>query len=384
MDTGILLRLIDNLIDDENDFKINGNLNNLKTGLTQSKSNQANAGKLIADNINAIKENATNGYYSRFTRSYFKTLEEIGGLDFFGENLMSKIDEIFTKEQYSIDNQIKEITQLHKDRIAFIKKITETKTNLDFLNQKPHYHTDEVYEIGIIIPDKDNLHYADSLENSIHNWNLIIKGLSELTGNGTEDIKIERVDNGCIELIIEQVFNVAASLGDILKELVSTYLIIEKVRNHIKGLKKEGVPQKDLKPIEDSQAEKLEKEVDKLTDKIIKDYKVKNLEKGRENELRTQLKNGIKYIAKSMEKGVELEIIPPYAETDEEVIEDTDNKEVKDKKIENNKNKERIKENIDAIKNVGVALKNTKEIQKGIFNLLEGGEGKIDEQEIDE
>lgn len=384
MDTGILLRLIDDLIDDENNFKINGNLNNLKTGLRQSKSNQANAGKLIADNINAIKENATNGFYSRFTRSYFKTLEEIGGLNFFGENLISKIDEIFTKEQYSIDNQINEITQLYIDRVAFIKKITETKTNLDFLNQKSHYHTDEVYEIGIIIPDKYNLHYADSLENSIHNWNLIIKGLSELTGNGTENIKIERVDNGCIELIIEQVFNVAASLGDILKELISMYLMIEKVRNHIKGLKKEGVPQKNLKPIEDSQAERLKKEVDKLTDKIIKDYKGKDLEKGRENELRTQLKNGIKYIAKSMEKGVELEIIPPYAVTDEEVIDETDDKETNYKKIEKNKNKERIEKNINAINEVGVVLKKTKEIQKGIFNLLEGGEGKIDEQENEE
>lgn len=380
MDTGILLTLIDDLLEDEKSYTINSHLNNLKTGLTQSKSNQANAGKLIADNMAKIKENATAGFYDRFTRSYFKTLEEIGGTGYFGESLLLKIDEIFEKEQYSIDNQIKSITKLHTDRVAFIKKLTETKANLEFLNLEQHYHTDETYEIGIIIPDKDNLHYAKSLENSIHNWNLIIKGLSELTGNGTEDIKIERVHNGCIEIIIEQVFNVAASLGDILKELVSTYLIIEKVRNHIKGLKKEGIPQKDLKPIEESQADKLKKEVEKLTDKIIKDYKIKDLEKGRENELRTQLKNGIKYIAKSLEKGVEVEIIPPYNSTKDEVVEEGDDKETKAKKIAQNKKNEQIKENINAIKEVGTVLKKTKEIQKGIFNLLEGGEGKIDEE----
>jgi molybdopterin converting factor small subunit len=380
MDTGILLRLIDDLIDDENEFKLNTNLNTLKTGLTQSKTNQPTAGKTIADNVALLKKNAISGYYERFTKSYFKTLEEIGGLDFFGENLLNKIDEIFEKEQYSVDNQIKEITKLHSERVAFIKKITETKTNLDFLNQEAHFHTDETYEIGIIIPDQNDLHYAKEFEDSIHNWNLIIKGLSELTGNGTEDIKIERVHNGCIELIIEQVFNVAASLGDILKELVSTYLIIEKVRNHIKGLKKEGVSQKNLKPIEDSQAEKLEEAVEKLTEKIIKEYKVKDLEKGRENELKTQLKKGIKYIAKSLEKGVEVEIIPPYSDVDEEEVADADDKETKDKKIESNKNKERIKDNINSIKDIGIVLKKTKEIQKGIFNLLEGGEGKIDEE----
>jgi hypothetical protein len=173
MDTGILLRLIDDLIDDENELKINNNLNALKTGLTQSKTNQPTAGKMIADNVALLKINATSGYYERFTKSYFKTLEEIGGLDFFGENLLNKVDEIFEKEQYSVDNQIKEITKLHSERVVFIKKITETKTNLDFLKQQPHFHTDETYEIGIIIPDQNDLHYAKEFEDSIHNWNLI-------------------------------------------------------------------------------------------------------------------------------------------------------------------------------------------------------------------
>jgi len=384
MDTGILLTVIDDLLEDEKDNKINTHLNNLKTGLTQSKSNQANAGKVISDNINNIKENATKGFYERFTRSYFKTLDEIGGDIYFGEKLLSKVDGIFETEQYSVDNQIKEISKLHSERVAFLKKLTETKNNLEFLNQEQHYHTDETYEIGIIIPDQNNLHYAKALEDTIHNWNLILKGLSELTGDGTEDIKIERVYNGCIEFIIEQVFNVASSLGDIMKELVWIYFTIDKVKNHLKGLKKEGVPQKDLKPIEDSQAKKVEEEIDKLTDKIIKEYKVKDLDKGRENELRTQLKQGIKYIAKTLEKGVEVEIIPPYDSSEDEPIEEKDDAETKAKKVEQNKKNKELKDRINAIKEVGNILKKTKEIQKGIFTLIEGGEGKIDNEEEEE
>jgi hypothetical protein len=349
MDTGILLTVIDDLIEDENDNQINGLLNSLKTGLTQSKTNQPNAGKVISDNIQKIKESATTGFYERFTRSYFKTLTEIGGDELFGAILIKNIDAIFEKEQYSVDNQIKEISKLHADRVAFLKKLADTKTNLEFLNQEQHYHTDEIYEIGIIIPDQNNLHYAKALEETIHNWNLILKGLSELTGEGTEDIKIERVYNGCIEFIIEQVFSVASSLGDIMTELVSIYFTIDKVKNHLKGLKKEGVPQKTLKPIEDSQAKKVEEEIDKLAEKIIKTYKVKDLEKGRENELRTQLKHGIKYIAKSLEKGVEIEIIPPYDSKDDEVVEETDDKETKAKKIENNKKNKELKDRINKL-----------------------------------
>lgn len=380
MNTIVLLRLLGDIINDENVFSINESLNNLKNGLTQSKANQPKAAKLIEDSINAIKENAIKGYYDRFTKSYIKSLDEIGAKELFGENLLYKIDSIFEKEQYSIDNQIRDITKLHTDRVAFLKKIKETITGLKFFNLDAEYHILDLYEIGIIIPDKDDFHYANSLENTIHNWNLIIKCLTEVTGNGTEDIKFKRVQNGCIELIIEQVFSVAAALGDILKELVSTYLIIEKVKSHINGLKKEGVEQKDLKPIEDSQAEKIEAEIEKLTDKIINDYKLKGLDAGRENELKTQLKKGIKYIAKSLEKGVEVEIIPPYFDTDEQAIDENEEAEIKNKKIESNKAKQRILKNINFIKDVGTVLKKTKEIKSGVFNLLKGGEGKIDDE----
>ncbi len=381
MDTGILLTVIDDLIQDESDNKVNTLLNNLKTGLTQSKANQLNAGKVIAESIQSLKDNTSKGFYERFTRSYFKTLEEIDGVQYFGEHLINKINSIFEEEQYSIDNQIRDITKLHTERVAYLKKLTETKANLEFLKLEQHYHTEDVYEIGIIIPDQQNLHYANELENSIHNWNLILKGLSEISGNGTEDIKVERVYNGCIELIIEQAFSIASSLGDIMKELVTIYFIIDKVKNHIKGLKKEGVSDKVLKPIEDSQSKKLEDEITKLTDKILKDYKSKDLEKGRENELKTQLKQGIKYIAKSLEKGVEIEIIPPYDTTEDAVIEEADEKEEKAKKVASNKKNQKLRDNINAIKEVGTILQKTKDIQKGIFNLIEGGEGKIDDED---
>jgi hypothetical protein len=380
MDTGILLTLIDDLISDEESNKINENLNKLKTSLTQSKANQANAGESISESIEYLKENSVKGFYERFTRSYFKTLDEIGGLKYFGENLISQINSVFEREQYSIDNQIKEITKLHKERVDFIEKINETKENLEFLNLEQHFHTADIYEIGIIIPDQNDLHYAKQLENTIHNWNLIIKGISELSGNGTEDIKIDRVYNGCIELIIEQVFTVAEAIGDILKELVGIYLVIDKVKNHLKGLKKQGVNDKQLKPIEDAQTKQLEEEITKLSKQIIKKYKEKGIEKGRENEIETQLKMGIKYIAKSLEKGVEVEIIPPYEGVSEEILEE-DTDEVKNGKIEKNKLREERKKKIEVIKDIGILLKSSSNIKEGIFSLLQGGEDKIDNEE---
>tara|TARA_B100002049_G_scaffold7425_1_gene5256 strand:- start:2012 stop:3172 length:1161 start_codon:yes stop_codon:yes gene_type:complete len=380
MDTGILLSLIYDLIYDEQENKINENLLKLKTSLIQSKSNQPNAGKSISDSIDYLKENSTKGYYERFTRSYFKTLNEIGGIKYFGENLIYQINAIFEKEQYSLDNQIKEITELQKERVDFLKKLSETKNNLEFLNLEQHYHVDDIYEIGIIIPDQNDLHYAKQLENAIHNWNLIIKGISELSGNGTEDIKIERVYNGCIELIIEQGFAVAETIGDVIKELVSIYLIIDKVKNHLIGLKKQGVNDKQLKPIEDAQTKQLEEEISKLAKQIIEKYKEIGLDQGRENEIEAQLKNGIKYIAKSLEKGVEVEIIPPYEGTSEEILDD-DTEEVKKDKVENNKIREEKKKRINVIKELGTFLKSSSNIKEGVFNLLEGGENKIDSEE---
>ncbi|MEL6719214.1 MAG: hypothetical protein AAFO82_06690 [Bacteroidota bacterium] len=378
MNIEFLLTVIDDLIDDEKQNKINEEINKLKTFLTQSKGNQPNAGTEINKTIKLISEKSKKGYYSKFTRGYFKLLEEMKGLSFFGDELLGKIDAVFSNQKYSIDKQVAALETLRKNRTDFFNTITATKTNLEKLHFQGHFQ-DELFEVGIIIPDLNELHYAKNLEETIHNWNLIIKSIKEIQGLGTEDIKVERVYNGCIELIIEQVFSVAEVVGDIVSNLVTVYLTVDKVRTHLKGLKEGGIPDKDLKPIEDSQSKILESEIDKLATELVEKMKVEGLDDGREKELKVQLKNGIKYIAKSLEKGVEVEIIPPYLSPVDTEPKKEDTPEQKAEKLETKKKDDALKKSVAVVKEMGTILKKTKDLQKGIFKLIEGGEGKIDE-----
>ncbi|MEZ4911177.1 MAG: hypothetical protein R2774_09990 [Saprospiraceae bacterium] len=378
MNIEFLLTVIDDLIDDENENKINEEINKLKTFLTQSKGNQPNAGTGINNTIKLISEKGNEGNYGRFTRGYFKLLEEMKGSSFFGDELLANIDNIFSNQKYSIDKQVAELEILRKNRTDFFTTIAATKANLEKLHFQGHYQ-DELFEVGIIIPDLNELHYAKNLEETIHNWNLIIKSIKEIQGLGTEDIKVERVHNGCIELIIEQVFSVAEVVGEIVSNLVTIYLAVDKVRTHLAGLKENGIPDKDLKPIEDSQSKFLESEIDKLASELVKKMKDEGLDDGREKELKVQLKNGIKYIAKSLEKGVEVEIIPPYLSPGDTEPKKEDTPEKKAEKLTTKKKDDALKKSVSVIKEMGTILKKTKDLHKDIFKLIKGGEGRIDE-----
>jgi len=377
MDTGILLNIIDDILKDEKSYEIQAKLAALKNFLTQSKT-QSKARDSINTTIDELKEKLTSGHYDRFSNSYFKAIKHMKGSKYVGESMIAEIDKIFLQDKYSVTNQIKKLDTLINARKKFYDNLKTVKDSLATINFKPHYHSLSIYQIGIIIPDKGDLHYATYLENAIHNWNLIIKGLRELTGAEVEEIKIERVQEGCIELIIEVIFQVAQSLGDIIEKLITVYAVISKIKTHIKGLKEQGVDQKQLKPIEESQANKIDEEINKLVDAIIEKHKAEGVDPNRLNELRTQLKKGVAYIAKSLDKGVEIEILPPYIIRDEEEVKDGDTKEQLANKKKIKAANDKMEKEVDLIKDIGKVLKTTGELGSDAFKLLKGGEGKID------
>ncbi len=71
------------------------------------------------------------------------------------------------------------------------------------------YNDTEKFEIGFMIPDRGDLLEAPKLERKIHNLNKLVKALCELNNQPVDNIKVSRVENGCVEFFFQQVFEVA-------------------------------------------------------------------------------------------------------------------------------------------------------------------------------
>lgn len=378
MDTKILLNLIDDLLNEDAKNDINTKLVELMSLISQSRQSNSPNTDTIDILIKGIEEICSKSFVNSITKSQLKIFTAINGDEFFGSDFDYVIKDIFSDNQYNLQKLIDELQKLLTERKAYIEKLTLIKENLNELGIESHYFTDEIYEIGVIIPDKKNLHTTDFLEKHIHNWNFVFKTLCEVTGKDIVDTKIDRVSEGCIELFFQQVFDVAEAVGTAMTKIAMIYLTIRQIKTHRESLKDLKVPSAETKIIEEHEKKLIDNAIEEATDEIIKKHS-KKIDANRKNELKTAVNKSIRFIARSIDNGIEIEIIPPYLSDNEgeEILEtdNTDTKKIKEQKAVEKKKKE---ERIEVIKKSGNVLKDISEIGGDVLKLLTGGDDKLE------
>ncbi len=127
-------------------------------------------------------------------------------------------------------------------------------------------------------------------------------------------------------------------------------------------------PQQEQKDIEKHEKDLLQKKSDALTESIINSS---NIEAGRKNELKTNIKIGIRFIAKSLDEGVVIEIIPPYVSEPKEVAEDAED-DKKEKLVAEKEKYELNETRIEALRSASLAMKKIAEFGAEFTGLLSG------------
>lgn len=377
MDTEKLLNLLAKLQNEEK-TKITTHLNNLRDFFAQAQQgNNANIGKSIDDKWKEISKICNDSILNDLTIGDSKYLDKIGGAKYFGNGLFDEINKTIISNQYNTPAIIAELNKFIKSRNDFNATINQTVVDLKKLNIEPHLHMDEVYEIGVLIPCKNGHTNVQNIEKQLHNWNFILKTLNEITNNETTDIKVSRASTGSIELYFNQAVEVAESIGTIIYKIGVIYLTINEIRKHRLALKKLKAPSSETDAIEKHEKELIDKEIDSTVDVIIKPF-AKKIETGRKQELTTGLKKGMRFIARSIDNGIEIEIIPPELSKPEAVM-NTDTEDIKKEKEENLKRFEEKNEKANLIKKSGNAIKEITGIGEGLLKMLTNGDETLGE-----
>lgn len=381
MDVGILLNLIDDLLREERNQKLNDKLSKLADLIKDLIANPAKDLADIDKLTDEIKNLIDKSIAFEFTPSVIKVFETINGDQYFGRGFKKRVEEVFLNK-FVLSTAIENLKKLQVERKEFIERIDAIQGNAELLGLKPYYHTDEVYEIGVLIPDKENLSKVNVIEKQLHNWDFVLKNLSEITGLPVEDTKIHRVSKGCIEIFFQKAFEIADCIALIITKVSVIYLTIREIKKHRDGLKKLNVPALETKVIEEHEKSLIESTIQETTDEILKKYG-KSADQNRKNELRTGLTKGIKFIARSIDNGIEIEIIPPYIGNDEDeaaTIKEDEPAETRKLKQQKALAKKKKEERIEIIKKSANVLKDISEAGSGVLKLLQGGDDKIENQ----
>lgn len=299
-----MLNILIDLTNEEKNLRTNELISSLITFIGQNDSQS------ITTTLNDLRKGFDESVVNQYSFSNHEILENISGDDYFGKNAIKKIEAILSKNSFNIDKTSADLKKYIAEREIFLNTINSLYSLLSELGFYPHY-SDKYYEVGLLLPKSVTGNKILTITKELNQWDKIVKNLKEIIGDSPEDTEITFVSNGSIDFFFESGPEVALCLALILEKVAAIYKKVLEVREARLKLKNLGAPTSEDKQIEKHEKELFANGQEEIVKQIIKQFLNKSIDAGRVNELKVMLKGHVLYIAKSLDKGIIIEINPP-------------------------------------------------------------------------
>ena len=372
MEAEKLMNVLEDIINEITNTDIQGEINILINSIQQNQS------KDVDSSLGNIKKFFTNSTFNEYSLSNYKILEYIKGDKYYGNSGWDNFNEILNKTPYDNNQTIANLQKYVKDRSEFIVIVTPIRDNFKKLKIDPHFYSDNIFEMGLLIPEKVSENKIKFLIKHLSKWDRLIKTAKELTGQGVIDTKLTMINKGSLEFFSELTPEIAMYFSIILEKLVALYLKLKDIREASDTISELGGP-KQQKEIQKFEKENINKTVDSISQELIKKFADKKIESGRLNEITVAVKGDIMYVAKALDDGLFIEINPPEISEPDIITKE----ETEENKLERTKAKKTFDQQLEYIKTVQKVLKTTKSIigtSKNVFKTLTTGESEESEE----
>jgi hypothetical protein len=298
MDTGILLKVIEDIQDEEKSAKIQSLLQNIVSYYDASDPTSLNTTK------EQIYEAVTSSRISQYALSDYQVLERLNVERLFGPGLYQNLDDALSAQSHEVKVKLQ---QLVTERETALASLTELNTALGKFDFESRALDDSHYEIGFVLPAS----YADlaKTEKAIKDLGQLLNALSDAV-DVQQPLKIKYVSNGSIEIFLDVAVELAQNFDVVIDYALKVYAAIEMFKGIKKQYKKYSVARK--KKAEKLADEEKKEQVEKLVDELIQTLGIK------EEADKTAVTILFKQFLKHIEAGVGAEVHTPKTAEPEE------------------------------------------------------------------
>lgn len=210
MNTSKLSRIIENILLSEKEFDYQLEFTNILGFVEQNNPEDV---KLSFDKI---MENFVKTSMSNYVSTELKTLEETGALGYFDPSMINSIQNILSSPGYET---IQKMHNFIDQRAKLLEQFKKLQSSLLDLGIRAESSLTSDYAIAFALPEK--YHALDTFQKAIRDFDLFLNSLTFSLSDENKNYKISSVDNGCIELFInalpEMAARVVGALDTILK-----------------------------------------------------------------------------------------------------------------------------------------------------------------------
>ena len=264
-----------------------------------------------------LSETLSKSETNNFSPSWMELINEIGGENLFGNELKTKIEEIFATNQITPAAALLELTEIVTKSEAFKLSVDNLSSAYKSLNIGAENLEDGECELGYTIPRLYVKNELKSLSKEVAELNFILTTLSEAVDGEKTEFEVRTISSSEFLFVVSIGIYLAKVISEVVEKIIDNYkkiLEIKKLRNELKAA---GVADKDTKGIEQHANNSMEKEISLLTNEIITNSSLKDT--ARKNELKNGVTIALNKIANRIDCGFNIEIrVKDLAESKEE------------------------------------------------------------------
>jgi hypothetical protein len=288
----------------------------------QAPQYQQNVSQVKADLILKLRETVIND----FSPSWKERLKEIGFEGLYGNELADKIEGIFSNNQITLSVAYQEVVNIHQKLSSLVKCVNQLVNNLKTLNIGFEKLQDGQSEFEILIPRMAINQDIEQFADEIIEIKKIIDDFNELIIGSRPEIKLKTIASSDYSILLDILPSVGFGLLTTINLIIITYQSILEIKKHHKELKTQGVPDDDLKGIENYANNKMADSISQGVNDLIETYASK-MEKGRKSELSIAINMSMNKLSNRIDSGYNFDVRFSDEKIDEEMNEKDKEKE---------------------------------------------------------
>ncbi len=297
------------VIDDINKTKADSTLQVLVESL-QNQVNEPQSPEFqqqVSQHLTTLNTTLKDAPSNSFSPVWKEALKELGLYDLLGNNLLSRIQEIFQRNQITPSVAFEELQSLYKQLATRKTSLEQVIASLKLLEIGAEELEPGQCEVGILVPRLAIDNKLNEFANDLNELNRIFGAFSELTTGARPGFEIRSISSSELNVFLQMMPVVAASIAVMVERMVGLYKQILEIRKLHGELKNQGIPNKELKGVLNHANNKMKEGIEQLITDLLDKYYA-NKDKGRRNELTTELRFSLNKIAKRIDKGYSVEV----------------------------------------------------------------------------
>ncbi len=282
----------------------------------------------VAEHLTRLRELLLSVPSNSFSPGWNLIVHEIGGSSILGRHLVSRIDEIFARNQITTSVALEEVQEIHKEHKAFFDAVSKALTSLKHFGIGSESLEPGEAEVGVLIPRAAVNNSLSQFGEELEELDSILNVFSEIVSRERPPLKIRTISSSEFQVFLESVSSISACLAFAIERVVTLYEKLLNIRRLKQELQHEEVPDESLGGITNHANSVMTNGIDQLTGEILETF-YEGGDRGRRNEIQTELKFSLKRIANRIDRGYNIEVRAepiPDDEIEEGAVPDPDYK----------------------------------------------------------